>query len=92
MQLTPTYVVLSPPSPLVLELSATGYTAITWLLNGTDMHDFDRVDLENFSMRFILVNTSESDIGTYEADVHTQNGSVLTVYFFVQTFSKNRLV
>ena len=83
------YVALSPPSPLVLEISSTGYTAITWLLNGTDMHSFDRVQLENLSKQFRLSNTTESDVGTYEADVHTLNGTILTAYFIVKTFCED---
>ena len=83
------YVLLSPPSPLVLEIASTGYAAITWLLNGTDMHSFDRVQLENFSKLFRLSNTTESDIGTYEADVHTLNGIVLTANFIVQIFCED---
>ena len=88
LQLTPSYVALSPPNPLVLEVAATGYRVITWLLNGTDMHSFERVDLENFSKRFVLSNTSESDVGTYEADVHSLNGTIITIFFYVQLFSE----
>ena len=89
MQLTPQFVVLFPPNQVVLEISATGYTAITWLVNGTDMHDFERIVLENFSMRFILVDTMESDTGVYEADVHTVFGNVNMATFYVDTFSKH---
>ena len=82
------YVTLSPPTDLVLEIAPTGYMFITWLVNGSSMHSFERVELENNSKRFTLSNTSSDDIGIYEADVHTLNGSVLTANFYVQTFRK----
>ena len=88
-QLTPEFVALSPPNHIVLEIEVTSYTAITWLVNGTNMHSFERVILENFSKRFILVNTSETDVGTYEADVHRLNGTVNTVFFYILPFSEN---
>lgn len=90
-QLTPQFVVLSPPDQIVLEIAVTRYTAITWLVNGTDMHSFERVSLENFSKRFIVVNTSESDAGTYEVDVHSLNGTVNTAFFYVLPFSEDVL-
>ena len=52
------------------------------------MHDFPRVELEDFSKRFILNNVSEADFDRYEADLHTINGSVLTVEFFVDKYSE----
>ena len=87
-QLTPTFVVLTPPNEIVLEVNATGYSAITWLVNGTDMHNFEHLVLENFSKRFILVNTTEFDAGTYEVDMHTLQGTVNTALFYVFLFSK----
>ena len=52
------------------------------------MHDFPRVELEDFSKRFILNNVSEADFDRYEADLHAINGSVLTVEFFVDKYSE----
>lgn len=80
--------VLSPPNEVVLEVNATGYSAISWLVNGTDMHNFERLVLENFSKRFVLVNTTELDAGTYEVDVHTLQGTVTMAIFYVCLFSK----
>ena len=87
-QLSPQFVVLSPPESVVLEVEATGYTAISWLVNGTDMHDFERVSLENFSKRFVLVNTTLGDSGEYETDVHTVDGTVITAIFYLLPFSE----
>ena len=88
-RVTPRYTAVTPPGTLILEVRATGYTAITWVVqNGTAMHDFPRVELEDFSKRFILNNVSEADFDRYEADLHTINGSVLTVEFFVDKYSE----
>ena len=88
-RVTPRYTAVTPPGTLTLEVRATGYTAIAWVVqNGTVMHDFSRVELEDSSKRFILNNVSEADFGRYEADLHTINGSVLTVEFFVDKYSE----
>lgn len=88
-RVTPRYTALTPSDTLVLEVQATGYRAITWVVeNGTAMHDFPRVELEDFSKRFILNNASVDDFGRYEVDLHTVNGSVLTVEFFVDKYSE----
>ena len=47
------------------------------------MHDFPRLELENYSRRLILTNTTSLDYGTYEADVHVANDTILVVEFSV---------
>ena len=86
---TPRYSALAPPDTIVLEVRATGYTAITWIQNGTAMHDFPRLELDDFSKRFILNDTSEADYGRYEADMHVIGGGVLTVEFFVDEYGES---
>ena len=76
---------LFPPANLVLEISATGYTDITWLVNGTAMHAFSRLELEDDSKRFILNNTSIDDVGVYEADV-INNGTTVMLDFLVSLY------
>lgn len=77
---------LYPPTNLVLEISATGYTDITWLVNGTAMHAFSRLELEDDSKRFILNNTSVDDVGVYEADVIFNNGTTVILDFLVSSY------
>ncbi len=72
---SPVTVVLAPPNTLVLEVEARAFAAITWLINGTAMHDFPRLSLEMFSKRLLLVNTTTEDAGVYEADVYPIGGS-----------------
>ena len=87
--MSPQFVALSPPDEISLEVEATGYSAITWLVNGTDMHDFERISLERFSKRFVLSNTTLEDAGVYEADVHTLNGTIITAFFYVLPFREH---
>lgn len=53
------------------------------------MHDFPRLELDDFSKRFILNDTSEADYGRYEADMHVIGGGVMTVEFFVDEYGKS---
>ena len=59
-----------PPETLVIEISASGYSAVTWIHDGNTMHDFPQLDLEDFSKRLLIYNTTSADYGVYEADVH----------------------
>ena len=73
-----------PPDTLVLEVEATVYSAISWLYNGTAMHDFPRLALEEFSKRLVLYNTTATDAGVYEADVYPiGEGPVQVIQFVV---------
>lgn len=76
-------VAIYPPSPMVLEINATGYSGVSWLINGTVMHDFARVTLENDNKKFTLSDTSNEDIGHYVAAVHLINGTIVTLDFQV---------
>ena len=87
-RVTPRVVALFPPANLVLEISATGYTDITWLVNGTAMHAFSRLELEDDSKSFILNNTSVDDAGVYEADVISNNGTITVLDFLVSSYCK----
>ena len=85
-RITPYYVALIPPSPLVLEVRVRGFTAVTWLVDGTAMHAFRRLQLSDYSTKFTLVNTTIEDFGLYEADVHMLNESTVGVTFIVGAF------
>ena len=85
-RVTSRIVALYPPSALVLEVTATSFTAISWFVNGTAMHDFDDLVLEDDNKKFILYNTAEEDYGTYEADIHTSDGNVIMLDFLVYKF------
>ena len=85
-RVTSRIVALYPPSTLVLEVTATSFTAISWFVNGTAMHDFDDLVLEDDNKKFILYNTAEEDYGTYEADIHTSDGNVIMLDFLVYKF------
>lgn len=66
---------------------------ITWLYLGPAGEDVlavdpSRLELEENSKRMLLSGTTEADLGVYEADVHTINGSVITVDFIVGEFGK----
>ena len=87
-RVSPEVVGIYPPSSLVLEIAATGYNYISWFVNGTAMHDFQRVSLEENNMRFILYNTTMDDIGYYEADIHFTDSTVEMIGFTVFTYSK----
>lgn len=87
-RLTSRIVGLYPPSTLVLEIIATGYTSITWLVNGTAMHDFTRLSFENDKKRLLLINTTANDIAVYEADVHLNNGTLVPLDFIVSLYCK----
>ena len=54
-----------------MEVEATGYYSITWLVNGTAMHDFPRLTLEDNNKKYTLSPTTASDVGTYEARIVT---------------------
>ncbi len=80
----PVNITLSPPSTLVLEVAVRGFSVITWLVNGSAMHSFPRLSLEQYSQRLILVNTTEEDAGLYEADIYLiGGGGPLVVQFNV---------
>ena len=77
-------ITLSPPSTLVLEVVVRGYSVITWLVNGSAMHSFPRLSLEQYSQRLVLVNTTAEDAGLYEADIYPiGGGNPRTVQFNV---------
>lgn len=84
-RVTPATIVLMPPDTLVLEIRASRYSAITWLHDGNAMHDFPRLDLENFSKRLLIYNTTSDDYGVYEADVYHLDSEGLreTITFLV---------
>ena len=87
-RITPRHLALTPPTTLLLEIQATGFTGIAWLRNGTVMHEFPRLQLENFSKRFLLSPTVIEDYAPYQANVHTVDGRILTVDFVVGEFGK----
>ena len=85
-RVTPFYVALIPPSALVLQVGARGFTVVTWLVNGTATHSFQRLQLSDHSTKLSVINTTTEDYGLYEADVHVLNGSIVTVGFMVGAF------
>ncbi len=92
-RVSPYYIALTPPETLILEIAPTGYTRITWLFRGPAGEDIlpldpRRFELEDYSKRAMLLGTVAADRGVYEADVHTINGDVITVDFFVGTIGK----
>lgn len=88
-----TNVLLMAPEALVLQIEARAYSSITWLYNDSVMHDFLRLRLEDFSKRLVLVNTTVTDAGLYEADVHTiANESVIHVLFNVSVQPTSELL
>ena len=89
-RVTPFHVALYPPNDLVLEVTATGYDTISWFINGTAMHDFDQLLLENYNKKLTIVDTTVDDYGVYSADIHTlQNDSeVIVVDFFVYKYGE----
>lgn len=72
----------------MLEVAATSYSAISWFVNGTAMHDFQRLSLENNNKRFILYNTTMDDVGYYEADIRFTDDTIKMIGFVVYTYSK----
>lgn len=85
-RITPRHLALTPPTSLLLEIRATGFTGIAWLRNGTVMHEFPRLQLENFSKTFILSPTEVDDYALYQANVHTVDDRILSVDFVVGAF------
>lgn len=90
-RITPLHVALYPPNDLELEVTASGYETVSWLINGTAMHDFERLELEDYNKRLIISNTTYEDIGIYSADIHTlQNESeVIIIDFFVYKYGRS---
>ena len=85
-RISPEYIVLNTPETLVIEIQATRFSAVTWIHNGTAMHDFPRLELDNFSKTLRVTNTTVNDSGVYEADVHIIGGGVLTTSFVVAQY------
>ena len=81
-------VAIYPPSQLVLEINATSYSGISWLVNGTTMHDFSRLSLGNNNKKFTLSDTTNEDVGEYVAAVHFINGTIATIDFQVALYGK----
>lgn len=88
VRVTPRIIALHPPHSLILEIAATGYTGISWLINETDMHEFSRLTLEQNNMKLTLTDTVITDVGKYEADVHMFDGSVDIIDFVVKTYGE----
>ena len=91
-RITPRHLALTPPTSLLLEIRATGFTGIAWLRNGTVMHEFPRLQLENFSKTFILSPTEVDDYALYQANVHTVDDRILSVDFVVGAFGMLHLL
>ena len=84
--MTPRISPLYPPDALALEIEATGYMAITWLVNETIAHDFSRITLEENNKKFTLSPTLASDIGIYQANIYTLEGIITTLDFHVSLY------
>ena len=91
-RITPRHLALTPPTTLLLEIQATGFTGIAWLRNGTVMHEFPRLQLKNFSKTFRLSPTEVDDYDLYQADFYTVDDRVLSVDFLVGEFGKPHLL
>ena len=78
------YIQLTPPSPLVLEVTASGvYEALTWMHNDVGNASFS---LSNFGQVLRVDRTVEEDAGEYTAALQ---GTVLpNVVFQVHPFSE----
>ncbi len=59
-------------------------------LNGGEVLGLDpaRLELEDYSKRLLLSDTSTADYGVYEVDVHPIGGGVVTVDFIVGSFGE----
>lgn len=90
--MTPLHVALFPPNVLELEVAATGYETVSWLINGTAMYDFERLTLENYNKRLIIANTTNEDYGIYSADVHTLQNEILIIDFFVYKYGMSTML
>ncbi len=93
-RVSPKYVALHPPDDLELEVIVTGYEAVTWLINGTVMHDFERLLLQDNNQKLVITNTSTEDYGTYTADIHTLENEpqVIMIDFFVHKYGQSMVV
>lgn len=52
------------------------------------MHDFSRLTLENYDMKFTLSDTSLEDVGRYEVDVYMIDGNITILDFIVNAYGK----
>ncbi len=90
-RVTPLHVALYPPDSILLEVTATGYDTISWFINGTAMHDFDHLLLEDYNKKLTIINTTVDDYGIYSADIHTlQNADfeVVVIDFYVYKYGE----